>query len=55
MNDDLHQWANGFKIWMNGSLIHSSKTFKPMLKKLKLVTDEFDLQIENGEAENRIE
>ena len=33
-------WATGFKIWFNGKLIHSSKTFPAFKKRLeKLIYD----------------
>jgi hypothetical protein len=38
--DGSVSWATGFKIFFNGELIHSSKTFKSMKKRLdKLVAD----------------
>lgn len=36
----LPSWGHGFKIFFNGKLIHSSKTFKSLEKRLnKLIND----------------
>ena len=40
---DLPEWANGFKITMNGALIHSSKGFASFEKKLLKLINEWDL------------
>lgn len=40
-----HSWATGFKIFFNGSLIHSSKTFKSCQNKLNSLIKTWNLEI----------
>lgn len=37
------QWRTGFKIWLNGSLIFSSKTFGPAEKRVKELIEKYSL------------
>ena len=41
---DKQSWATGFKIEFNGKLVHSSKTFPPMIKKLQKLVNEWHLE-----------
>lgn len=41
--DDSSNWQGGFKIWFNGTLVHSSKTFKSFEKKLNALTVKYEL------------
>jgi len=42
--DNSNDWANGFKIWFNGKLIHSSKTFKSLQNRLDKLIDKWNLK-----------
>jgi len=42
--DNTHTWVNGFKIWFNGELLHSSKTFKSFEKRLNILIEKWDLK-----------
>jgi hypothetical protein len=39
-------YVDGFKIWFNGKLIHSSKTFAPANKKLMILFEKWSLKFE---------
>lgn len=41
---DNSSWSNGFKIMLNASLVHSSKTFKSMETKLNKIISTFELE-----------
>ncbi len=43
-NSGLPNWAHGFKILFNGSLLHSSKTFRPMERRLNSLVDTWKLE-----------
>lgn len=44
-DDSDENWAKGFKIWFNGKLIHTSKTFKSLQNKLNELCDNWKLEI----------
>lgn len=43
--ESKHTWATGFKIWFNGALIHSSKTFKPAENRLNRLIEKWNLKL----------
>ena len=46
--DNSNNWTRGFKIWFNGKLIHSTKTFKPLEKRLNKLIEKWDLKEVNN-------
>lgn len=42
---DMPNWAVGFKILFNGKLIHSTKTFSPMKRKLGILCEKWNLKL----------
>jgi hypothetical protein len=38
-----NQWRTGFCIWFNGALLHHSKTFKSMEKRLNILIEKWNL------------
>lgn len=43
-SNQLSGWDRGFKIWFNGKLIHSSKTFESMDKRLQKLISDWNLE-----------
>lgn len=43
-DSQLPGWANGYKIYFNGGLIHSSKTFKSMINRLNKLIERWNLE-----------
>ncbi|MGH2622236.1 MAG: hypothetical protein ACRDE7_01080 [Sphingobacterium sp.] len=39
-----HSGSKEFKIWFNGAIVHMSKTFKPVTKKLDQLIKDWDLK-----------
>ena len=40
----LPSWGHGFKIWFNGALIHSCKTFKSLESRLGKLIEKWNLE-----------
>lgn len=40
-----HSWTKGFNIQFNGVLLHSSKTFIPMEKRLNTLINKWNLEV----------
>jgi hypothetical protein len=43
--EDGFVYPGEFHIWFNGSLIHSSKTFKSLQNRLKILVDKWNLNL----------
>ena len=43
-DDNFQDWAKGFKIWFNGMLVHHSKTFPSMDRKLNELKEKWNLE-----------
>jgi hypothetical protein len=43
-DDNFQSWAKGFKIWFNGMLVHHSKTFSSMERKLNELKETWNLE-----------
>ncbi len=44
VKDRKEAWANGFKIILNGKLVHTSQTFKSFKTKCNTLISEWDLE-----------
>lgn len=42
--DSSNGWRGGFKIWFNGTYVHTSKTYKSFERKLNQLVRDYSLQ-----------